>query len=651
MSTISYNVYEVIYEDFTEPNPTSTLLPGPVVGPFDIPAGGGQVGYTDIVWQDYVTTVETNGSGWPDYDREGASGILEGGPFYIYNGAVATGVTVKFGGELYVEGAVIEGIDDSGDVVFGPLTYPSTSDDTTIYNGGFEDVSDGGVADGTTVSGGQQIVDNFGSASNTFVTCEWITPNNSYYPGIQTINLDGSVNDTRVGFGGDVYVSSGGSLSDSVVSSGGLLEIESGAIIDNVTVLSGGELIVETWSDDLTIPAGGIFIDSGATIAYDLQSGVGVSNYAVDQTHSLIVEAGATASDIQIASSGFVDVEPGGFASGVTIGSGGWEYVASGGISVVETVESGGSLTLPFPIGVAVNPMSGVTLDDGGHVTFDVDSGQSITGFSVGSGVSILIEADASATGTVLSGGGSLDVWSGGSASGTIVDSGGYELVGPGGFESGAQVNSGGQLNLGGGQVSGVVVSSGGSVNISISSAYGAWTGGGTIDGVTLLPGARVDLTVESGGSISGFVASSGVDEDVFGGGSASGSIIDSGGYEDVGPGGFESGAQVNSGGQLNLGGGQVSGVVVSSGGSVNISISSAYGAWTGGGTIDGVTLLPGARVDLTVEFRRLDFRVCRRQRHQRRRLWRRVGVRLDHRQRRLRICRPRRLRERRPGQ
>ena len=112
-----------------------------------------------------------------------------------YDEGSATGTTINYGGQQFIE------TDD-------------VADNTTINNGGLQVVEDEGLASGTTISGGQQLVDSYGSASNTFVTCDWITPNNSYYPGIQTINLDGSVNDTRVGFGGDVYVSSGGSSSD-----------------------------------------------------------------------------------------------------------------------------------------------------------------------------------------------------------------------------------------------------------------------------------------------------------------------------------------------------------------------------------------------------------------------------------------------------
>ena len=117
----------------------------------------------------------------------------------------------------------------------------------------------------------------------------------------------------------------------------------------------------------------------------------------------------------------------------------------------------------------------------------------------------------------------------------------------------------------------------------------GEWTlssSGETIDGVTVLPGAVVSLAVVSGGSVSGFVVSSGGALSVEFGGSANDAVVD-------------------SGGTLFLDGGAASGAVVSSGGDLAIPISSAYGPWTpssGGETIDGVTALPGAAISLELE-------------------------------------------------
>lgn len=368
--------------------------------------------------------------------------------------------------------------------------------------------------------------------------------------GPYTVSSGSSANGTIVDNGGILYVDSGGSTSGTVVNSGGYETVYTGGVASGTKVSSGGFQ----------------YVDGGTATSTVVSSGGDES-----------VSAGGYALDTQVENGGSANVEHGGSTSGTVVSSGGYEIVSSNGSATGTKIRSGGFQDV-YVDGTAIS----ATVSSGGEQ--DVSNGIA-SSTVIASGGDEYVSNGGSTVGTIVSGGGYEYVYSGGSASGTTVDSGGYEYVYYGGsatrttvdsggyeevdigaFESGAQINSGGMFSLNGGQATGVVVSSGGALELTISSALGAWTppaAGATIDGVKISAGAEIDLNVVNGGSVSGF-------------------IVGSGGYEQVQSGGFESGGVVKSGGVAEFEGGEVSGLVVSSGGVVDLS-NLAYVAGSSG--------------------------------------------------------------------
>src|SRR3984957_10287638 len=209
--------------------------------------------------------------------------ILSGGKLIVSKGGTAHDITVSSGGALNVAGTI--------------------TSDVTVFAGGGERVSSGGVVSGATGAG-------------TVIS-----------GGTVNVLSGGKLEFADVDSGGKVNVKKGGTAHDLTVSSGGALNV-AGTITSDVTVFSGG---VETVSSGGVVSgASGSGTDiSGGTV--NVLSGGKFEFAVVDGGGDLNVSKGGTAHDILVSSGGTLTVA-GTITSDVFVESGGVETVSSGGL-------------------------------------------------------------------------------------------------------------------------------------------------------------------------------------------------------------------------------------------------------------------------------------------------------------------------------
>ncbi len=185
------------------------------------------------------------------------------------------------------------------------------------------------------------------------------------------------------------------------------------------------------------------------------------------------------------------------------------------------------------------------------YTTYNVTSGQTISGLTLNNFDSLSINSGGKASGTVVNSFGYESIDSGGIASGTTVNSGGFEYIASGGIASGTTVNSGGHEYIAsGGMASATIVNSGGDLYMQLTSGVieSGSNGEYIVNGVTIHNGALWSIGLDTGVRFSGLVVSAGCSEDILGG-IAIGTIVNSGGYETTYAGGIANGTIVNSGG------------------------------------------------------------------------------------------------------
>ena len=185
------------------------------------------------------------------------------------------------------------------------------------------------------------------------------------------------------------------------------------------------------------------------------------------------------------------------------------------------------------------------------YTTYNVTSGQTISGLTLNNFDSLSINSGGKASGTVVNSFGYESIASGGIASGTTVNSGGFEYIASGGIASGTTVNSGGHEYIAsGGMASATIVNSGGDLYMQLTSGVieSGSNGEYIVNGVTIHNGALLSIGLDTGVRFSGLVVSAGCSEDILGG-IAIGTIVNSGGYETTYAGGIANGTIVNSGG------------------------------------------------------------------------------------------------------
>jgi autotransporter passenger strand-loop-strand repeat protein/autotransporter-associated beta strand protein len=567
-------------------------------------------------------TVVDGGGNESVYGIASGTIVSSGGALFSYSGGVASGTVLSSGGVVIVyNGGVASGtVISSGDQE--NVGSAGTASDATVDSGGTLTVFDGGTLTGNIINNGTLAFDLYGS--DTFAGTltgsgslavsggsTLVMSGGDRFTGDATIS-DGTLelgSATAVGTGPITFaagsedplridgttmpanVISGFTAGDTVdlpgvtFSSGASATLGAGNV---VTITDGGNSYQldfdpnQSFAETFVVYADGsggaelgLNVPPVLSSVYTVASGQSVSDVTVVNGGDLIL-SGGTASDTIVSSGGTLDVLSGGLADPTIIYAFGQEVVSAGGIDNGALI-SGGDQDV---YGSAV----GATVFAGAQFLFQ--------------GVQI-VESGGVASGTVVNSDGVQYVY--GSASGTVVSSGGNEYIESGGVASGTVVKSGGSEDVVyGGVASGTVVSSGGTIDLPLTSAYGVWSPIVTtvvIDGVTIQSGAIVDLTIDQGGSISGFIVASGGNESIDSGGVAGGTVISSDGSESVSSGGIANGTVVGSGGdEYVFYGGVASGTVVSSGGQQFVENSPPFPFGSGVGTAIDTVIGSGAR-------------------------------------------------------
>ncbi|EDZ7311236.1 autotransporter outer membrane beta-barrel domain-containing protein, partial [Salmonella enterica] len=199
--------------------------------------------------------------------------INNGGQQNVFAGGSATLTTVNSGG--------LQNVSSGGAVT-----------DTTV-NGGTQYISSGGSATQTTINnGGQQNVFAGGSATRTIV-------NNG---GLQNVSSGGSVTGTTVNNGGHQYVYDGGTTTDTVINTGGTTWLYDGAILADDSATVNGTLVIDTQSSrslsgDLT--GSGTLLKTGGGLL-TLSEGVSTPENILLNAGTLNVDADVSADTISL---------------------------------------------------------------------------------------------------------------------------------------------------------------------------------------------------------------------------------------------------------------------------------------------------------------------------------------------------------------
>ena len=455
----------------------------------------------------------------------------------------------------------------SGEVL--TISSGQTSNGLSIESGGKLIVSKGGTAYDLTVSSGGAL--NVAGTITSDVTV--------FAGGVETVSSGGVVtgasgSDTAIS--GTVNVLSGGSLEHATILAGGKLNLAKGGTVDHLNVSSGGTLnVAGKVTSDVAVFAGGVeTVSSGGVVSGLAGSGTAISGGTVnvlsggaftfadvDSGGHLNVSKGGIAHDITVSSGGQLNVA-GTITSNVVVVSGGVETVSSGGLVSGNDVGAGTEVS-----GGTVNVLLGGTygfslLSDGG--TLNVSKGGTAHEIFISSGGELNVAGTVTGNVVVFSGGvetvSSGGVFAGATVSRTIISGGEVDVLSGGKLDF-ASVFSGGVLNVsGGGSAANVVVSLDGNLNVA----------GTTTSNVTILSGGTE--TISSGGVASG-VAGSGTSVaggtlDVQSGGTVAFASVSSNGVLDLSAGAVAHDIAVSSGaGEFEVYGSTTSNITISSGG------------------------------------------------------------------------------------
>lgn len=435
------------------------------------------------------TTATTLNSGRQVIESGGSasSTIMHGGDQEVFGGGTASG-TIMDGGSQNVLGGEVN-LTTLGN---GAIEFLHDSDsETTLNNGGDQNVYTDGMAAYTTInSGGVQF--DWGKATYTAINGgdQYVfgtVTSATLSSGRQIIEVGGTANSTTINDSQQfVY---GGTVSLTTIK-GGEQDVYGGAVI--FTTIHGGEQNV--FGGGI---ASGTIMDGGTQNVYGAVSDTTVSNGAIQHLH--------------------------GTAADTTVNSGGQQNIYADGTATDATLNDGG---VQFDWGSA----NGTTINGGSQYVYGADDGTTIA-----SGTQV-VEAGGNADGTTVIGGDQI-IHGGGTATGATLASGGDQLVygtadqttiGNGGLQhvhasaTNTTVNSGGDQNVyTDGTATGTTLNSGG-VQIDWGTAVGTTINGGN----QYVWGTATATTISSGV------------QHVGAGGTASDTTIGSGGVEYVHSGG-----------------------------------------------------------------------------------------------------------------
>ncbi|MDR7286573.1 autotransporter-associated beta strand protein/autotransporter passenger strand-loop-strand repeat protein, partial [Pseudomonas corrugata] len=221
--------------------------------------------------------------------------INSGGEQHLYDGATANVTSINAGLQYIHSGGEAHRttINSAGEQFVAGL-----ADNTTITSGGTQVIQNGGIANGTIISGSlaAQIVSSGGSANDT----------NVWNGGAQ--HVTGVAQRTTI-FGGEQIVSAGGSANSTTINSAGELTVLAGGTATSVTQTVGGL----TTSTDATVAGtnslGAFSVDATTHSA---------NNVLLQDRGRLSVLGNGTATDTTVSSGGVLEVTSGGVLAGVT---------------------------------------------------------------------------------------------------------------------------------------------------------------------------------------------------------------------------------------------------------------------------------------------------------------------------------------------
>ncbi|WP_342711237.1 AIDA repeat-containing protein [Bradyrhizobium sp. B124] len=402
--------------------------------------------------------------------------VSSGGLLTISKGGSDTGTTVSSGGTEAVAGSDTNAVVASGATMF--VSSGGTASGTLV-SGGTLDVLAGGFATGTTVSVGGTL-NVTGTTSNTVLVLSG---------GIENVSSGGVIQGTISGTAGTgTFVAAGATLnvlaggSASMINVSGTLNVR-GKITSNVTIQSGGHEIVSAGGSVTGVTGSGTAI-SGVV---DVLSGGSFEYATVFSGGDLNVSSGATADHISVSSGGLFNVG-GTVLSNVAVLAGGIENVLSGGV-VTGVTSSGTGIS-----GGTVNVSSGGAID---HTTvssggmLNILSGATAHHVAVSSGGTFKVAGAVTSNVAVFAGG--TEIVSSGGSTGPVTISGGVVELLAGSVASGGITfgGSGGQLKIDGTLMPSTTIS-GLVLGDSIDLAGVTFSSGGA---VTLLPGNILQVT------------------------------------------------------------------------------------------------------------------------------------------------------------
>ncbi|MGY3527526.1 AIDA repeat-containing protein [Bradyrhizobium sp. USDA 4452] len=390
--------------------------------------------------------------------------VLNGGSMFVASGGTAVSTTVSSGGLLTIS----KGGNDTGTTISSGSTEVVAGNDANavVASGATMFVSSGGAASGTLVSGGTLDVPGGGFATGTTVSAGGTlnvtgTTSNTVAVlsgGIENVSSGGVIQGTISGTAGTgTFVAAGGTLnvlaggSASMINVSGTLNVR-GKITSNVTIQSGGHEIVSAGGSVTGVTGSGTAI-SGLV---DVLSGASFEYATVFNGGDLNVSSGATADHISVSSGGIFNVG-GTVLSNVAVFAGGIENVFSGGV-VTGVTGSGTGIS-----GGTVNVSSGGAID---HTTvisggvLNVRSGATAHNVSVSSGGTFNVAGAVTSNVVVFAGG--AEIVSSGGSTGPVSISGGVVELQAGSTASGGITfsGSGGQLKIDSTSLAGTTVGS-----------------------------------------------------------------------------------------------------------------------------------------------------------------------------------------------
>ena len=503
-----------------------------------------------------------------------ASTVGNGGSQVIGVGATDSASIVDSGGFESVSSGIAVDATLSGrlEVLYGGATSAATID------GGYEIVSNGGVASGSVINnGGSQVVLPGGIAVSTTINAG----------GFEVISGNGSSISATIGAGGEQWVLPFGTTTATTIDTGGIELVMPGGGVGETTVEAGGTLVLLPGADaTLFTSQTGAFIISAGVVGVTTAGAVTVyANPATSLTVSAgedlyVYSTGATASDTTIDAHGVEFVTQAGTALGDTVEAGGAVSVTGFAHDSGAVVSSGGYMLVSGG-GVAVN----ATIAHGGFLA--VSSGGTIEG-TVLDDSQYFISFGGSAAQTTVEAGGIENILGGGVTISSLIQSGGYAVVSNYGTALDTTIDDGGLMLVLRGGTASLPTTIGGGAVISAGVVVVDRGLGFTYEGITVsnlsLDGNPQEFVLH-GGTTTATTLKGGAREYVYSGGAASATTVSAGGFELV-SGGIASGTRILAGGNaLVEDNGVLSGGTIAAGG---YAVISSYGV------ASGVTVEPG---------------------------------------------------------